>query len=216
MLRVNGRPGSTRDPWPATKEGILTRPGPWLFWGLPDPTRLDPARDPTRTTRIFQPKIKINNSWFFGKKNGLFWILNYSTRVDPLTRAWPVLKRETRPGPTRGNFKICWPVTRPDPWKFAWPDPTRDPPDPQQPYTMGYCGSKTHRQETWQTIAQNVALYVLINAIVLVFAFMEPFGRNLNSKFCSLMKFWLSPRKLHLKISKNQEIFDWRKSIDVS
>ena len=35
--------------------------------------------------------------------------------------------------------------------------------------TMGYCGSKTHRQETWQTIAQKVALYVLINAIVLVF-----------------------------------------------
>ena len=74
--------------------------------------------------------------------------------------------------------------------------------------TMGYCGSKTHRQETWQTIAQNVALYVLINAIVLVFASMEPFGRNLNSKFCSLMKFWLSPRKLHLKISENQEILD--------
>ena len=55
---------------------------------------------------------------------------------------------------------------------------------------MGYCGSKTHRQETWQTIAQKVALYVLINAIVLVFEYMEPFDRNLNSKFSSLMKFF--------------------------
>ena len=73
---------------------------------------------------------------------------------------------------------------------------------------MGYCGSKTHRQETWPTIAQNVALYALINAIVLVFAFMEPLGKNPNSKFSSFMKFWLSPQKLHLKISKNQEIFD--------
>ena len=74
--------------------------------------------------------------------------------------------------------------------------------------TVGWCGSKTQRQETWQTIAQNVDLYVLINAIVLVFTFMEPFGRNLNSKFCSSMEFWLSSRKLHLKMSKNQENFD--------
>ena len=69
MLRVKGRPGSTRDPWPVTKEGILTRPDPArgffeAFLTRPDParqildlTRPDPAREksqrPARPVMVF-------------------------------------------------------------------------------------------------------------------------------------------------------------------
>ena len=69
------------------------------------------------------------------------------------------------------------------------------------PFTMGYCWDKTHRQETWQTMMQKVKNYVLINALVLVFAYLYPFWRNHNTKLSKTAEIWLSPQKLVLKIT---------------
>ena len=105
MLRVKGRPGSTRDPWPVTKEWILTRPDPArgffeAFLTRPDParkildlTRPDPAREKsqrpgrpvmifslTRPTRdIFYPDPF--DPWIFSVCNDSLTLQNLHTNV---------------------------------------------------------------------------------------------------------------------------------------
>ena len=109
MLRVKGRPGSTRDPWPVTKEGILTRPDPArgffeAFLTRPDParkildlTRPDPAREksqrPARPVMVFSSTRPTRDffypdpfdPWIFSVCNNDLTLQNIHTNVvwDP-------------------------------------------------------------------------------------------------------------------------------------
>ena len=110
MLRVKGRPGSTRDPWPVTKEGILTRPDPArgffeAFLTRPDParkildlTRPDPAREksqrPARPVMVFSSTRPTRDffcpdpfdPWTFSVCNDDLTLQNIHTNVfDTLT-----------------------------------------------------------------------------------------------------------------------------------
>ena len=53
-----------------------------------------------------------------------------------------------------------------------------------------------------------VEFNVLILELNSVFDHFLWFENDLQNESAKRAEFWLSPRKLHLKISKNQEIFD--------